>query len=154
MRILLRALLGLAAALLLAAGALFVASHYGGERVTLRTRDAAGEAHTTPLWVVDLEGRPFLRAGDRESGWVARLRAEPEVALQRNGRWRRYRAEPAPTRTAEVSELMAEKYGLADRVVGLVRNPEASLAIRLEPAPEPKRGSAPRRRSPGNPPDP
>lgn len=126
-------LVGLAVALVLA---LFLASHYGGERVTLRTTDAAGGTHDTPLWVVELEGDAWLRAGDRESGWVERLRAEPEVELRRDGEWRRYRAELAPERTEAVSALMAEKYGLADRLVGLVRDPEASVAIHLEPVKE------------------
>lgn len=130
MRWILGGLAGLALAFVLA---VLAASHYGGERVTLRTADAAGGTHTTPLWVVDLEGRPWLRAGDRASGWVERLRAEPQVELRRDDRWRRYRADLAPARTREVSALMAEKYGLADRLVGLIRDAEASVAIRLEP---------------------
>lgn len=126
-------LAGLAAAFVLA---VFVASHYGGERVTLRTEDAAGEGHATPLWVVELDGTLFLRAGDRASGWVERLRAEPGVELRRGGTWRRYRAELVPERTEAVSARMAAKYGLADRLVGLIRDPARSVAVRLEPAAE------------------
>lgn len=135
-----RGLFGIGAALVgaaLAFGlAVFLASHYGGERVTLRTTDAAGASHTTPLWVVELDGHAWLRAGDRDAGWAARLRAEPEVALRRDGAWRPYRAVPVPERTEAVSARMAEKYGLADRLVGLVRDPAASVAIRLEPRAE------------------
>jgi hypothetical protein len=122
-------------ALALAFGlALFAASELGGEVVKLHTRDASGAEHVTSLWVVDHEGYAYLRGGNQASGWVERLRAQPEVTVERDGRSAAYRAEPAPELTRAIEARMAEKYGLADRIVGVIRNPERSLAVRLVPA--------------------
>jgi len=114
--------------------AVLAASELGGEVVTLYTRDEAGRESRTSLWVVDYGGYPYLRAGDRDAGWCERLRRVPDVRVERGGETLRYRAVPAPEQTPTVDALMAERYGLADRLVGLMRDPGASMAIRLEPA--------------------
>jgi hypothetical protein len=41
---------------------------------------------------------------------------------------------PQPEKVRAVDALMAEKYGVADRIVDLIRDPSQSVAIRLEPA--------------------
>ena len=78
---------------------LFVASEYGGEVVELDTYDARGNRFTTPLWVVDLHGEPWLRAGDPESAWLQRMRRNPEVEvhLKRDGQRTAYLAEIVDT---------------------------------------------------------
>jgi hypothetical protein len=43
------------------------------------------------------------------------------------------RAELAPDRTPRVDALMAEKYGIADWWISLMRDPEDSVAVRLVP---------------------
>ena len=107
------------------------ASEMGGEVVTLTTNDAQGAERTTSLWVVDHGGFEYLRAGNPESSWYERLVADPKVSVERGGEVRRYTAEPAPDRTPDVNALMAEKYGWADRLVGLIRGD--SVAVRLMP---------------------
>ena len=58
--------------------AIITATPLVGEVVTLHTRDSGGDWETTPLWIVDLEGGSYLRAGSPdESGWVTRARANP-----------------------------------------------------------------------------
>jgi hypothetical protein len=132
-----RVLVALLAVLGLALGfalALLAASELGGEVVKLHTRDASGAMHATSLWVVDHEGFQYLRGGNRASGWVERLQSQPTVMVERAGRSAAYQAVAMPELTPAIDALMAEKYGFADRFVGLVRNPERSVAVRLVPA--------------------
>jgi hypothetical protein len=112
--------------------AIGAASEFGGEVVQLHTRDADGD-HTTPLWVVDHEGFQYLRAGDKSASWYERLVREPQVQVDRDGRAAPYQAVPAPELTPAIDELMARKYGFADRFIGLIRKPENSMAVRLVP---------------------
>ncbi len=115
------------------AALLFVASEYAGEVVILHTLDAEGRLHATHLWIVEEEGDLWLRAGQAESGWYRRLQARPEVELERAGEPRRYRAVPMPDRTARINQRMAEQYGWVDRVIGLMRDPDGAVAVRLAP---------------------
>lgn len=131
MRKLLLLVVALAVAFVLA---LALASELGGEVVTLYTQDSAGAERSTSLWVVDREGFQYLRAGDAGSAWLERLRAQPAVRLERGGRTGRYQAILAPDLTPAIDAQMAEKYGLADRMISLMRNPEHSMAVRLVPA--------------------
>ena len=113
---------------------LAAASEFGGEVVTLYTRDASGGETGTSLWVVDHGGFQYLRAGNRAAGWFERLRREPQVRVERNGKAASYQAQPSPDMTRTIDELMAEKYGVADRIVSVIRNPASSMAVRLVPA--------------------
>ena len=109
-----------------------VASEMGGEVVKVMTNDAQGAQRTTSLWVVDDGGVPYLRSGNSENDWYQRLVADPNVEVERDGVVTRYVAQPTPDRTEQVNALMAEKYGWADAVVGLIRGD--SVAVRLAPA--------------------
>lgn len=113
---------------------LAAASELGGEVVTLYTRDEGGGETGTSLWVVDHAGFQYLRAGDRTAGWFERLRREPQVRVERDGKAASYQALPSPDMTRSIDELMAEKYGLADRIIGVIRDPSSSMAVRLVPA--------------------
>jgi hypothetical protein len=114
--------------------AVLAASELGGEVVTLYTRAPGGGESRTSLWVVEHEGFQYLRAGDRDSGWFERLRHAPEVRVERGGKVATYQAVPTPELTATIDALMAERYGLADRLIGLVRDPSKSMAVKLVPA--------------------
>lgn len=103
------------------------------EVVTLVTQDAEGEMHETPLWVVDVEGVPWLRAGNPDAAWVEQLRDAPTVEVVRGDRTTHYEAEfvaDAPTRE-HINELMNQKYGASDSLVGLFTGRSQSLPIRL-----------------------
>jgi hypothetical protein len=131
MKNLLTMILGL---LLLFVASVFVASHFGGENVVLRTTDVDGSTQETRLWIQDLDQMIWLRASSPGNRWYRRLVERPVVEVKREGRWRRYRAVPVPHRTAEVNSAMALKYGWADWLIGLIRNREGAVAIRLVPA--------------------
>ncbi|MCA9505400.1 MAG: hypothetical protein H6748_10350 [Spirochaetaceae bacterium] len=112
---------------------LFVASEYGGEVVELDTYDARGNRFTTPLWVVDLHGEPWLRAGDPESAWLQRMRRNPEVEvhLKRDGQRTAYLAEIVDGSAARINHAMREKYAWADLLVSTLHDEETVVAIRL-----------------------
>jgi hypothetical protein len=128
--VMLLVLLGLFVLALVAAG-----TPLGGEVVVLRTTEVDGTTHETRLWIQDLDRQLWLRAGSTDSGWYRRLVQRPIVQMKRQGRWERYRAIPTPHRTQEVSNAIARKYGWSDWLIGLFRDPEKSVAIRLAPVP-------------------
>lgn len=133
-----RAMLAAAAVLVLALGlvaAIYAISELGAEVVTLETRDAEGKVHATRLWVVDHDGFAWLRAGVPQNAWLARLEAVPEVVVTRGGEARTYRAEPVrdPAVRDRIHALIAEKYGWTEAVISRIRDPDASVAVRLVP---------------------
>lgn len=113
---------------------LVAASPLVGEVVTLHTRGPDGSWQTTPLWIVETGDTTYLRAGQPESsGWVTRIRADPEVRLERGEKLSDVRLVPDPDARDRVNELMAERYGWADAFVGLQRPVSAALPFRVEP---------------------
>lgn len=88
-----------------------------GEVVVLTTQGPDG-AQDTRLWVVDLDGVQYLRAGP-DSGWYQRLVAEPAVTFTRGGITAPYRTETRLDVAVEVNRLMREKYGWRDAYIEL-----------------------------------
>jgi hypothetical protein len=114
--------------------AVALAGDLGGEVVKITTYDAIRNPFTTKVWVVDEGPTLWVRAGSPSAGWYERLVEYPGVSLERNGRVTRYRAIPVREATPGVNALMAAKYGWADWLIGLVRNRDNAMAVRLDPA--------------------
>ena len=133
MRILMWVLGGLVGLLSTIGIAQLVASE-SGEVVILTTRDEAGASHETRLWVVDHEGAPWLRAGASVQGWYARLAAEPQTEVERNGTKAAYTALPEPALRELINGLMLTKYGWADQFIGVLFGRDDAIPIRLEVA--------------------
>jgi len=112
-----------------------------GEVVTLVTFDSREHAIHTDLWIVDIEGRSYVRAADAETDWLERLLARPEVQLRRNGMVTRVRGVPSddPAVREAVNRAMRRKYGSVDRVVAWARDHSRCVPVRLEP-PSPTSG--------------
>jgi len=108
-----------------------------GEVVQLTTYDARAHGHQTDLWIVDVDGRLYLRADLPGAEWLARLRANPEAELRRDGTHERVRAAPVddPAVRSAVDRAMAAKYGLVDRLVGAIRDDDRTTPVFLEPIP-------------------
>ena len=106
-----------------------------GEVVTLTTWDAGEHARQSRLWIVEVDGRRYLRADLPGARWVERLRARPEVELQRDGSRERYRAVPVDDDAVReaVGVAMGAKYGLVDDLVGALRDDDHALPVRLDP---------------------
>jgi hypothetical protein len=126
-------IVGLLVIALLWGAGIMAASVLGGEVVTLYTRDAQGREYQTSLWVVEHRGRLWLRAGRPGSGWLKRLAETPEVRLERAGAVDEYRAVVVTTQRDRINTLMVDRYGWADQLVGLLRDPEAVTPVRLDP---------------------
>jgi hypothetical protein len=104
----------------------YVAAGESGEVVVLHAGDTE-----TRLWIVEHDGALWLR-GDPDAGWVAALRAEPEVVVDRADERRDFIAEPVPEELATINELMAEKYGVGHAYIGFFLGQwKDALPIRL-----------------------
>ncbi len=126
------AILTLFVALLALIGIHFSLIEIGREVVVLRTESPDGMPTETRLWVVDVDGVPWLHSAG--PGWAARMSGRPEVALQRAGAWHRYVAVARPGQHPQVDQALREKYGVADRWVRFIAPcGEDTLAVRLEP---------------------
>jgi hypothetical protein len=108
------------------------ASENGGEVVTLKTYTQNGYDFSTTLWVIDDHRTLYVRSGDPDSAWLGRLRANPRVELTRNGEVTVYRAVPTPRLRDRINYLMAERYGLADQLIGFMRDSSQAVPVRLE----------------------
>ncbi len=116
-------------------GALRLQWETAGEVVTLRAKDDGGATHETHLWVVDLEGHPWLRTGDPKAAWLERIRRHPDVELLRAGETHRYRAVLVADSAArdQVNAAVAEKYGFADATLrALMLDPVFVTPVRLD----------------------
>ena len=125
----------------LAAGAAIVLVVVGvfwvdeGEVVTLTTVDDEGHRSVTGLWIVEIDGRTYLRAGSPEAKWLERIRARPKVELTRDGVTQEVRATPiedVALRNA-VSWAMRGKYGLIDAVLVRIIDHSEAVPILVEP---------------------
>jgi len=108
-----------------------------GEVVNLSTVDSSGAQFETQLWIIEQGGQLYLRAGRPAARWLARLRAHPEVRVERAGTTKTYRAVPVedPATREAVNRGMAEKYGQADSLIGRIFDRNQTVPIRLEPLP-------------------
>lgn len=134
-----RPAVGLSVALLGAALAFAAVTLYaleGREVVVVRTRAADGSTRETRTWVADDGTGVLIEAAFAERPFVQDLLVNPVAELERGGSIYRYRAVivPNPEGHVRIRALLAEKYGWADRWVGLLQDTSRSVAVRLEPA--------------------
>jgi hypothetical protein len=134
MRIVIRLLIALVILVALVMGLQQIAAE-SGEVVILTTKDEAGESQRTRLWVVDHDGRQWLRAGVAASGWFVRLQADSLIRVERDGVTRAYLAVPTPALEAQINDLMQQKYGWADSYIGFLFGRDGAVPIGLQEAP-------------------
>lgn len=106
------------------------------EVAVLRTHDDAGEPFETKMWVVDVDGIPYVRIGRPGRGWGERAKAHPDVELIRGGVTVPCTAEVVedPALRRRIDEAFAAKYGWVDWWYGVVVRSHA-VALRLDPRP-------------------
>jgi hypothetical protein len=109
-----------------------------GEVARLETFDSGRHGVHTELWIVDIEGRTYVRAADAEADWLERLLAHPEAKLRRDRAVSRVRGVPShdPAVREAVNRAMRRKYGSVDRVVSWVRDRSRCVPVALEPLSE------------------
>ncbi len=117
---------------------LALGTYLAGERTevaVLTTHEANGAPHDTKMWIVDYDGKPYVRIGRPGRGWGERLKADPKVELTRAG------AGPSPRAAVVVTDggtidavahAFSDKYGWVDWWYGVVvrKNPDT---VRLDP---------------------
>lgn len=105
-----------------------------GEVVQLHTLDPQNERVVTELWVVDDEGLQYLRAGNPEDLWLARIRDNYSVELTRKGETRQYKAVVRVDKRDRINRLMADKYSWGDRFRELLSGTRAhAVPVELHP---------------------
>ena len=106
----------------------------GREVVVVRTRDADGHPRATRTWVADADGYVWIEAANPERPFLHDLDREPQIELGRGGTVRRCHAtiEPNPAGHQRIRDLLAAKYGWADRWIALVADTRRSVAVRLD----------------------
>jgi hypothetical protein len=100
--------------------------------VEVVTRDADGALRETKVWLVLVDGVPYLRTS--ESRWLENLRRDPDLVLRIEGRDYELRAEEVPgdAIVEQVDRATLEKYGWQERMIHVfrMRKPEV---LRLLP---------------------
>jgi len=98
------------------------------------TVTSAGEGHWSTVWVVVIDGQPYLRLGTQSTIRIDGNANAPYVDIRIGGHeFDRVIAESAPKMADKVMAAMADKYWM-DIFVRYMDHP---LTIRLVPAPEP-----------------
>lgn len=119
----------------LAAAALWYAKSWAEthvETVTLHIHGGVTD-HFTTLFVVDDPPYVWVRAERPGRLWLASLRANSNVDLQRGAVSTPYVAYPDETARPRVSRLFREKYGVIDQLAELLWQRD-DVPIRLEPS--------------------
>ncbi len=115
-------------------GTATLAALEGGEVVVLQTFGPQGDSRQTRTWVADDDGSVWIEAANPSRPFLVHIRAHPEVELHRGETVRQCHAFPVanPDGHEHIRRLLAQKYGWADRWVGLLTDTSGSVAIRLD----------------------
>ena len=122
---------GVLAALLIAAGTAAADGAWApfaeAEVVRIVTVDADGDERDTPVWIVLVDGSPYVRTND--SRWLANIRRGSPVALRLDEAERPVVAEEVSDAdvTARVEEAFKAKYGFVQRVMSFLRIREPTV---------------------------
>ena len=126
----------------IAAGALIAAADVSGgwspelfnsaSTLQFYTVNSAGDGHWSTVWVVVIDGQPYLRLGSAATSRINGNVEAPYVKIRVGGsEFDRVLAQSAPEMKDKVWAAMADKYWLDI----LVRYEDHPLTIRLVPAP-------------------
>jgi hypothetical protein len=134
MRSVLRIVGALVALAVIVIGLSFVASE-SGEVVVLKTKSehATQPDHETRIWVVDEDGKQWIRAGDPHSTWLVAIQRDPLVEVVRGEKSAAYTAVPDVASRARINTLYAAKYGWADAYIAMLFGRDDATPIRLDP---------------------
>ena len=105
--------------------------------VEIETRSADGAVHRVPIWIVVVDGAPYVRSVRGKTGrWYRELIARKEGAVQVGSR--RIAVRPAQVRSPElidqVSAALWRKYPKSAPLFSMLRLVTLDTTLRLEPA--------------------
>lgn len=111
----------------------------GKEVVQLRTMGPDGAARVTRVWIADDAGAEWVEAASPDRPFLADIARDPQVELVRGDA-----AEPRRATViggaeghAKIRTLLRQRYGWADRWIGMLTDTSHSLAVRLDREPPP-----------------
>jgi len=107
----------------------------GNEVALLRIPVEDGHRMDVRVWIADDGGETWIEVASPEREYYRRLLQQPSIEVIRGDATARYRAVPDTSRAAHdrIRSLLAAKYGLADRWIGLLVDTSGSVAVRLDP---------------------
>jgi hypothetical protein len=125
--------------LLLAFGATTLIALEGKDVAVLHTRDDAGGARRTRVWIAEHDGALWVESATPERDFYRDLLLRPEIDVEHAGHAQRMIARPEPGAAGHerIRNLLRDKYGWADCWVALLQDTSRSVAVRLDPAPPP-----------------
>ncbi len=107
-----------------------------GEVVVVHTVDEAGEPRETRIWVLEDQGRSYIRGGP--GGWAARVEANPDISVESAGQKREVRGvvQTEDGLRMRINRLFREKYGWRDGFISLlIADPGREAAVVIEVVP-------------------
>lgn len=109
----------------------------GNEVVQLRTLGPDGSARTTRVWIADADGAEWVEAAAPDRPFLADIARDPQVELVRGDdvQPRRATVVGGAEGHEKIRALLRDRYGWADRWVGMLTDTSQSLAVRLDPEP-------------------
>ncbi|MAJ58768.1 MAG: hypothetical protein CBC48_01650 [bacterium TMED88] len=102
----------------------------------VETQGAEGQLRRTHVWYVRQGNTVWLEAGRPNHGWYRDLQAHPTVQFESSDLSGRFEAAtvPGPQAHRHIRTLLAEKYGVRDRILGWAVDTSSSIAVRLDPS--------------------
>jgi hypothetical protein len=88
------------------------------DTIEVITRDADGSERVTTIWLVVVDGQPYIRTGS--SSWFENVERDPNVALRIEGQDHPVRAELVPESDPtweRAQQAFRDKYGWSDRLL-------------------------------------
>lgn len=121
-------------AIVLAFAAVTLVALEGSEVAVLHTALSNREPRDTRVWVADFAGTPWIEAASPERDFYRDIVNDPNVELSRGGERFAYHAVPVSAASGHdlIRSMLRDKYGWADRWIGLLADTSGSIAVRLE----------------------
>lgn len=108
------------------------------EVVDIETRSAKGTTHSVPIWIVVVDGVPYVRSVRGPQGrWYGELLARGEGAVVAGGERTAVKAthDSAKASIESTSDALRRKYkGSGQSLASMLRSDVLDTTVRLEPA--------------------
>jgi hypothetical protein len=129
-------LISLLLALLLAVAPAYAAfdwaAHTAEQTVAVISQDADGAARETTIWLLVLDGQPYIRTGSTTT-WGENVLRDPNISLRVGSETLALRAERVADAAllARITEAFRAKYGFSDTLATLIRG--EPIVFRVKP---------------------
>jgi hypothetical protein len=107
-------------------------AHAADDTVSVVSRDADGSLRERTIWLLVLDGQPYIRTGST-TVWGANVLRDPNITLKLGAESAALRATRVtdPALLARIQAAFAAKYGFSDTLAGFLRGDP--IVFRLTP---------------------